>query len=435
MTVGDERTALDSALERHAAPAWRRIAFLTSLLLAAGVSLIATIEVERVAFAGGVVTPSGQVRTVQHLEGGIVVEIFVREGDRVAEGDPLLRLDLGESALNPDEIRVDIDALVLERARLAAEAGQLELAFPQDASERQPELAEVERAAFHARRREYESSQSLLQDRVLQRELEIEQIHGRLSTARARRATLAEQFDIAAQLADLRLGEHTAMLTLREALEAVDGEIADLETALPLAQAALSEARERRLFERNRFRSEASTRMRELEIELARLRETLDRAESQAERATVLSPTDGLVNSLLGRTVGGVVRPGEPVAEIVPVGEALVIEARLAPNDIGHVSVGMPAMVKLATYDFMTYGTLSGRIAQIAPDATADENGGHYFRVIIETEEEHLILAGETYPISPGMEASVDIILGRRPVWRYLIEPVLKLREEAFRER
>lgn len=433
----DPRSAavdLDAAIDAHPAPGWRLAAsMIVALTLVAG-AWIATAQVDRIAVAEGVVAPLGQTRTLQHLEGGVVVEILAREGDRVAAGSPILRLDLGDAGLNPEEIRLSIDALVLERARLLAEASQLDLALPTAERDRNPALAEAERATFRSRRREYESNQTLLQDRVVQRELDVESIDGRLRAARAQLEPLSEQFEIARALADQQLAPETAALRLAQEVEGLRGQIEDFETALPLAQAALAEARGRRLFERNRFRREAAERLREVEQEILRLRERYARATNQLDRATVTSPIDGVLNELLVTTVGGVVRPGAPIGTIVPLDEELIVEARLAPTDIGHVEAGMPATLKFETYDFMTYGVLDGAVTQIAADATRDDQGGHYFRITVSTDADRLSVGQDAYPISPGMRATVEVRLGRRPIWRYLLEPILKLREEAFRE-
>ena len=152
-------------------------------------------------------------------------------------------------------------------------------------------------------------------------------------------------------------------------------------------------------------------------------------------RAEILSPIDGIVQDMKINTIGGVVGPAEPIVEIVPSKERLVVEAQLSPSDIGHVAVGQPATVKISTYDFLTYGSLSGQIVNVSADSNADAEGNHFFRLIVETDSDRLQVGAQSYPISPGMQAQVDIELGQRSVLRYIIEPALKLRDEAFRDR
>ena len=174
-----------------------------------------------------------------------------------------------------------------------------------------------------------------------------------------------------------------------------------------------------------------------MEIEIARQVELYQRANAQARRTIVSSPIDGVVKNLRLTSVGAVVPAGEPIMEIVPTSEKLVIEARLSPLDVGHVAVGQRARVKIDTFDFLIYGVLEGKVTHIAADADTEPGRGSepYFRLIVETDQDHLAAAEERLAISPGMTASVDLVLGRRSVLRYLVEPVLRLRDAAFKDR
>lgn len=426
---------LDRILEKFPRPTWRPFAWSVIALCCAAASWAWTTELDRIAIAPGTVVPKGQVRIIQHLEGGVASEILVAEGDTVAAGDPLMRIELGGDALNGEELQARLDALALERARLIAEAAQIDLHLPEEESARQTDLARAETMTYRNRKREYESRIAVLRDQRSQKELEIESIAARLAGARARFAPLQEQREIAQHLSENQLMAKSQALTVERDYKTLEAEIGDLAVSLPLAQTALAEAKERELFERNRFRSEASERLRQVEIEMARQRELLTRANSQATRRLIVSPIDGIVKNLQVNTIGGVVGAGQPIAEIVPIGEELVIQARLSPRDVGHVSVGQTATVKIHTYDYMRYGALTGVVTQIAADASRDDKGEHYFRMILETDGDHLAIGDERYPISPGMSADIDIKLGKQTVARYLVEPVLKLRNEAFQAR
>jgi len=161
----------------------------------------------------------------------------------------------------------------------------------------------------------------------------------------------------------------------------------------------------------------------------------LSEATEQKIRADVRSPIDGIVKNLRFNTIGGVVQPGEAIMEIVPIGDNLVIEAKLTPTDRGYVAVGQSTTVKISTYDYARYGGLNGRVTMVAPDTSTDEDGAPYFRVLVETDKTYLGQRAGELPIVPGMEATVDIHTGTRTVLDYLLKPVLKMRDEAFRER
>lgn len=429
------RSDLDQLIAGSPTPSWRTLAWLViAVIIGAGV-WASVAELDRIAVAQGVVAPKSRVRTVQHLEGGIVEKIMVSEGDRVKAGQPLVQLDLGVGGLNTNEIQVRLDSLRLERSRLQAEASQIDLHLPDEETARQPDLSDAERAAYKSRKREYETSLAVLRDQRSQKELEVDSIATRLSAARSRLEPIRGQLDIADKLAPSNLMPKMQALGITRDYKDVEGEIAALEASLPQAQSSLAEARQRELYERNRFRKDAAERLREVETEIARQVELQARATDRMNRTVVPSPIDGVVKTLSLNTIGGVIGAGEPIAEIVPSGEKLVIEAQVSPNDIGLIRVGQPATVKISTYDYLSYGTLEGNISQIAADATVDSEGKHFFRIIVEVARDHLEADGRRFPISAGMKADIDLLLGKRTVLRYLIEPVLKLRRESFRDR
>ena len=161
----------------------------------------------------------------------------------------------------------------------------------------------------------------------------------------------------------------------------------------------------------------------------------MKQADSQELRTEIRSPINGVVKNLGFNTIGGVVKPGDPIMEIVPTGDSLVIEAKLRPVDSGYVQVGQKATAKISTYDYSRYGGLDGEVIQVAPDSSTEQDGTPFFRVIVKTDKTYLGDEPGNYPITPGMEATVDIHTGTKSVLDYLVRPVLKLKHEAFRER
>ena len=161
----------------------------------------------------------------------------------------------------------------------------------------------------------------------------------------------------------------------------------------------------------------------------------MQQASRQADRTIITSPIDGIIKKLNVNTLGGVVQPGEIIMEIVPSGQALLIEAKLDPKERGFIEEGLTALVKVSTYDFVRYGGLDGTVTQIAPDATVDDKGNSFYKVVVETDKNYLGSSESEFPILPGMVASVDIKTGTRSVAEFIVRPVLKLRSEGFRER
>ena len=201
------------------------------------------------------------------------------------------------------------------------------------------------------------------------------------------------------------------------------------------ARSALAEAEARGRELREKFGSQVRAELGDVEVEIRRIDELLAEATAQSGRTLIRSPIDGIVKNLRINTIGGVVRPGEPILDIVPERDRLVVEAHLDPADRGYVRVGQPALVKLTTYDYVRYGGLEGEVVRIAPDSDVTQAGRPYFRVVVETRKTWLGDTKDSLPISVGMQATVDIRTGRRTVLDYLLRPVLKLKSEAFRER
>ena len=404
-------------------------------LLAAAAAWAYFAQFDEVAIAEGEVVPQGNVKVIQHLEGGIVREIHVREGDVVKPDDPLVLLGLGVNSMNAEDVQVQIDAMLLRRARHEAEATGERPRFPEDIAARRPDIVRSELGAFNARRREHVSTLKVLREQMRQQGLAVQELQAQhralAADLKLAQQSLAMSRDLLAQGLVAKL-EH---LERRREVTRLKGQLEAVATAIPRSEAILQEGRERLREEELKFRSEASEELRQIQVGLARARESLAMATEQAGRTQIKSPIHGVVKNLRYHTIGGVVRPGEPIMEIVPSDESLVVEARLNPVDRGYVRVGHPAVVKVSSYEFVRYGGLDGAVSHIAADANTDADGEPYFRVIVTTDKGYLGDETAQLPITPGMQATVDIHTGTRSVISYLTRPVLKLGHEAFRER
>lgn len=428
-------SALDDLNRRHRPRTimWlARIVALLILLLAAW-ALIA--DLDEVAVASGQVVPQGDVKTVQHLEGGIVEELFVGEGDRVEEGQDLLRLALGVTARNPEELRVRMDGLLLKKARLEAESAGVAPVFPAEAAARRPDVVGAEQRAFDARRREFESAIAVLTEQEQQSTQEAREFAAARDARRRERAFAEEALATLEELARDELASRLEVNQKQSDLARLVGEIESLNAAIARSNASRREATERKQEAERSYRREAQAELAGVEVEIATITERLNAADDQQNRTLIRSPIAGVISEMQVQTLGGVVGPGQPIMEIVPTGGRLVIEVRLKPSDRGFVSEGQEATVKVSAYDFIRFGSLEGRVTRIAPDASVGEDGTPFFKVIIETDKSWLGQREGELPISAGMEATVDIHTGSRSVADFMLRPVLRLQQEAFRER
>jgi len=431
--TGSDR--LELLLTEHPLPSWRTFAWPVMVLLTVVLTWSFFAQLDETAISEGQVVPQGKVKVIQHLEGGIIEQLFVAEGDTVKEGDRLLQLNLASTGANKEELQVRLDAQLLIRARLLAEAEGSELAFPDDVAKRRPTLVGSQRQAFDARKRELNSQMTVLKEQVKQKELEVQELTAKIKAVTRNHKLASERLKMSKSLLSEGLTAKMAHLELEAEVESLDGEMKSLAPALPKTKAAVAEVTQRLQEGEIKFRREAREELGKTEQEIARVQELLQRATEVGSRAEIKSPLDGVVKNLKFTTIGGVVRPGDPIMEIVPTGEQLVIQAKLNPTDRGYVTEGQSTMVKISTYDFARYGGLKGTVIQVAPDSTTDEKGNVFFRVIVQTEKNYLGQSEGSLPIVPGMQASVEIHTGKKSVMDYLIKPVLKLKEEAFRER
>lgn len=434
MTEMPRESTLKALADRQVGSTWRKSAIVVAFLIVGALAWASVSSLDEVAIAEGEIVPQGQVRVVQHLEGGIIKDIHVTEGQPVTVGQPLVELDLATAGVNREEIQVRIDGLILKRARLAALVNGTEPDYPAAAAERNPELVSAENEVLDLTRAQLESRVSSARERVSQRELQVAELETRQRSLARSLPLVTERFELSRSLLEEQLTPRMEHLERERELEEIRGEIARLKAELPRTRAALAEALENAREIELEFRRAVSEQITLVQLEISREQERLLKATEQRARAVIASPVDGVVQNLAYHTIGGVVGPADPIMQIVPSRERLLIEARLDPRDVGHVEVGQRAVAKISTYDFVRYGGLEGTVVNIAADADTDERGRHYFRVVVETGDSTLG-DGEHLPIIAGMIATVDIHTGEKRVIDYLIQPVLKTRSEAFRER
>jgi len=426
---------LEGLVKQHAAPNWRPVSWTVMGLIGAFLvwSLIARFD--EVSVATGEVVPQGRIKTIQHLEGGIIEDIFVRDGDIVRTDTPLVQINLGQLANNREELKIRLDGLLLAKARLEAEASGKPYVAPAEIATRQPQLAQGEESTYRARQQELHSTRAVLEGQVVQRERDVGETNARLQAAENNLVFARERLAISADLLKDGLTSKLEHSQIQSQVENLAGEAASLREAAPRARAALGEARERMTELALKFSREAQELLGETNLNIARTQELLNTADDQETRSTIKSPITGIVKNSRYHTIGGVVRSGEAIMDIVPSEDDLVVEAKLNPVDRGFVRAGQKATVKIDTFDYARYGGIEGEVIAVAPDSTVPENAMPYFKVVVRTDKPYLGEESEGLSITPGMGATVDIHTGTKSVMEYLIKPVLKLKSEAFRER
>lgn len=409
---------------------WGLVAFVLFLVLWAHFAIV-----DEVTRGEGKAIPSSRLQKIQNLEGGIVAELFVREGQIVEAGDPLLRLDDTRFASNVGETEADRLALAARVERLSAEVEGRDLAMPENVLRDAPSLADSERALFESRRDQLRAEIGGLEEQLAQRRQEVREMSSKQEQFRSSLALLRKEIAMSEPLVSSGAISPVEVLRLKRAEVESRGQLDATTLALPRAHAAIKEIESKIGETRGRFRSEALTQLNEARTELSKLKSTGKALEDRVRRTLVTSPVRGVVQQMLVSTIGGVIQPGSDIVEIVPLDDTLLVEAKVRPQDIAFLHPGQEAMVKFSAYDFTVYGGLKAELEHISADSITDEDGNSFFLIHLRTDKSHLGSDEKPLLIIPGMMASVDIITGHKSVLSYLLKPIIRAKAEALRER
>jgi adhesin transport system membrane fusion protein len=360
------------------------------------------------------VIPSRQLQVVQSLEGGIVQEILVQEGDIVKQGQVLMRIDDTKFLADLGEVRERRFANAARVARLDAEVqGLPKPTFPAELMERAPQAVQTEQNVFEARAKKLAQDVDVLTQQAT-----------RLSDSLK---LLSREVQLTQNLYAQKVVPEIEMLRLQRQEADMRGQLAETQSRIANAKAA--------------FRSQAEEDLAKSRADLAVLEETTKSAQDRVRRADLKSPVNGIVNKLNVTTVGAVVQPGANLMDIVPMDDTLLVEGRIRPQDIAFIRPQQNAVVKITAYDSSVYGSLKGKVERISADAIVDdkseqrgEKGESFYRVIVRTDKNHLGSAEHPLPIIPGMVATVEVQTGEKSVLDYMMKPARMLRDEALRE-
>jgi membrane fusion protein, adhesin transport system len=394
-------------------------------------------EVDRVARGDGHVIPSQQVQIIQSYEGGIVKRILVKEGDIVKKGDVLMEIDHSVLVSQLKENKQKYLSLMARAQRLGAEVGGKPLKFGPELLSGADSVVKTETLLYTARRDALENELRLVGQQIDQKRQEVAEAQINLSTANRSLESIKQEINIIEPLVKRGIEPEINLLQLRRTANEQQGKRDSAATSIVRLQSALAELESRRIGATDKYRSEALTDLTAITAQIAELEQKLPSLEDQVNRTELQSPVHGVVNRIHITTVGGVAQSGTPLMEVVPIDDTLLIEAEVKPENIAFLRSGQPVLVKITAYDFSRYGGLTGTLVNIGADAV--KTGEHkespnVYRIKVRTQENALHADGKKFEIIPGMVAQVDVITGKRTVLHYLIDPVLKVRDNAFRD-
>lgn len=388
--------------------------------------------VDEVTRGSGKVIPTSQVQIVQAVDGGVVAEILVREGQSVEAGQSLFLIDKTRFVSSLRENRVQYLALLAKAARLRALAEDAPFQLPPEVVKEDPQLVEEERNMYDARRRELEAQIAIARQQLAQRNQELVEMRSRKEQAAQSYELTARELAMTKPLAASGAVSDVELLRLERDVGRYRGERDQAAAQMMRLQSAILEATRKVQEQEITFRNEMRNELAETTAKLNSLSEGSTALSDRVQHANIKSPVKGTVNRLLVTTVGGVLQPGKEIAEIVPSDDALLLEARILPKDIGFLRPGQKATVRFTAYDFAIYGGLEAVIDHIAADTVTDEDGNAFYLVRVRTLKSSF---GKSMPIIPGMVAEVDILTGKKTILAYLLKPVTRAKSHAFTER
>ena len=384
----------------------------------------------------GTIVPSSRTQVIQNLEGGILAEILVHEGDIVEAGDVLVRIENTLAQANLEDARSQYLTLLATEARLVAEIeAKDEVAFPPAVLDEAPTVAADQQRLFNARKRQLNAQVSVLKSQATQRKQEVAEMASRRRQLEQSLSLARDEMAITAPLVQKGVMPRIELIRIERQVADLEGEIRTIRTAIPRLQSAQEEANQRIEEMQLTVQTEASDELNSTRAELKSISQSLFAGQDRVTRTAVVSPVRGTVKDMKINTVGGVIQPGQDIMEIVPLDDSLIVEARVRPADIAYLRPNQKAVIKVSAYDFSIYGGLTAKLVRISADTIKDEQGESFYHVYLLTEENSLRHRGETLPIIPGMTVTAEILTGEKSVLDYLLKPILKAKDSALRER
>jgi len=392
-------------------------------------------EVDTVTRADGRVIPSAKLQVIQNLEGGIVSEILVKPGQAVDKGDKLVALSAVQHDSEKQSRRQQVMALDARAARLTAIANGSKPKFSKDVTVNAPNVLSIEMAAYLSKAAEQESQVAVLDAQLVQKQRELEEYQVTLQTTRKSLELGREERATIAHLVERGLEPRLELVRVDRTMAEQEGRADVAVVTIERIKSAINEIRSRRDATIRQFRSDALAELNRTMADLNALLQSMPALTDRVARTEIRAPMTGIVNRIFVATLGGIVRPGDPIVEIVPADDQLVVEALVVPKDIGFVKLGQHANVKITAYDYAIFGSMEGSVVNVGADAVPNEKGEAFYQVRIETKTRAIESLDKKLPIIPGMQAQIDIITGKKTILQYVSRPIVALKENAFRER
>lgn len=426
--VAPRRLTQSIALEESPVPGILRtcVTILGALMLVFAVwSSIA--EIEEVASAPGQIVPSGYIQNIQHLEGGIVREILIHEGDLVQAGQPLVKLDATSAESDLGQMKARQMSLQLQAERLKSFADNTDIS---------PEaLSPEERAILSSMIDARNNQQNVLRDQLSQKQKELQGIIANREALQKNVALMEKEYQITKEMSAKGSTSKLDAMTSERELNAMKGQYGAIQNQEKQARDAIREFENRLSSLASDLRQDAMKNLGQVQAQLAETNNAITKLESAASRTTLTAPVSGIIKGLSVHTIGAVVEPGKVLMEVVPIGGDLIVESLVSPADVGNLKVGQPVKVKVSAFDSSRYGSAPGKLQSVSASTFQNEQGQTFYRVKISLDHNYVGNDPSRNLVLPGMTVQAEIITGQKTVLDYLLRPLHMVTQSAFRER
>ena len=427
--------SLSAAILNRAPSSVSRVLRIWLITIIIGITWATLAEIDEITRGNGDVIPYGQNQVIQNLEGGIIESILVEEGQIVTVGEVILKINNAKSTSNSLTNNMKYQELEAKRLRLYAQANELDFAMIKTDNKIMQKQIQLSKELYDSNKIEFLAKDRSIANQIEQKKQEYKEAQARIHTLKKSLEFVIEEIAMTVPMVREGIKSKVDFLKLKREANGIENDIEASSLSLPRLRYSIQEYREKRKESKQLFMNNAKKELNEVTAEMAILKAQQVEFKDKVDRTMVKSPVNGIVQKLFIHTVGGVVKPGADLVEIVPTNDKLFLEIKIKPSDIAFIHPGAEAKVKISAYDYAIHGGLIGKVINISPDTITDKKDNTFYLIHIKTDKNYLGSEKHPLKIIPGMTASVDIVTGKKTVMQYILKPILKSKQYVFSER